>query len=221
MHADRTQKAIQAAARVRDPDPVVADRPCVRCAKNLFILDTATGKVVGPAVCVLKRRRAKCCTQCAEGNKKCIPLPASLVRRALSLARRPRTKEAAHQTLEFRFNIDAELQKANEQKARVIAGGGCGAGAALETHQFWRQVQLSVLYHTFQLRNEIRSLKNFAPVPASEMLVGLDKFDNALAAGADNDLDFLEEDDDDNHNMEEDDDDDNDNDNDGDSNDDE
>ncbi|KAL4732904.1 hypothetical protein BDV11DRAFT_176204 [Aspergillus similis] len=191
------QGAVQAAARVRDPDPVVADRPCVRCAKNLFVLDKATGKVVGPAVCVLKRRRAKRCTRCAEGNKKCIPLPASLVGRALALARMRRTREAAHQTLEFRYDIDAELHKANERKARAtvpVAGGGCGAGTAGEAHQFWRQVQLSVLYHTFQLRNEIRSLKNFAPVPASEMLVSLDEFDNALAgAGNDESLDFLEE----------------------------
>ena len=112
----------------------------------------------------------------------------------------PRTKEAAHQTLKFHFDIDAELQKASTQKARVMAGGGCGTGTALETYQFWHQVQLSVLYHTFQLRNEIHSLKNFAPVPASEMLVSLDKFDNALAASTDNDLDFLEDDDDDNNN---------------------
>ena len=112
----------------------------------------------------------------------------------------PRTKEAAHQTLKFHFNIDAELQKASTQKARVMAGGGCGAGTALETYQFWHQVQLSVLYHTFQLRNEIRSLKSFAPVPASEMLVSLDEFNNALAASTDNDLDFLEDDDDDDDN---------------------
>ncbi|KAL4756070.1 uncharacterized protein BDW70DRAFT_164839 [Aspergillus foveolatus] len=203
--------AVQAAARVRDPDPVVADRPCVRCAKNLFVLDKATGKVVGPAVCVLKRHRAKRCTRCAEGNKKCIPLPASLVRRALSLARMPRTPEAAHQTLEFRFDIDAELHKANEWKARAtgpVMGGGFGAGAVEETHQFWRQVQLSVLYHTFQLRNEIRSLKSFAPVPASEILVSLDEFESALAASADDhNLDFVEaaeEEDDDNDNINED-----------------
>ncbi|CBF76093.1 hypothetical protein AN5093.2 [Aspergillus nidulans FGSC A4] len=170
----KTQKAIQAAARVRDPE-----------SKTL-----TPSSPIAPASAV--RKTSSSLTQ---------PLARCLVRRALSLARMPRTKEAAHQTLKFRFDIDAELQKANKQK-------------------FWRQVQLSVLYHTFQLRNEIRSLKNFAPVPASEMLVGLDEFDNALAAGADNDLDFLEEDDDDNHNVEEDDDDDNNNNNDRDSNDD-
>jgi hypothetical protein len=62
----------------------------------------------------------------------------------------PWTKEAAHQTLKFCFNINAELHKANKRKARAIVpviGGGCGAGG--ETHQFWHQVQLSVLYYTF------------------------------------------------------------------------
>jgi hypothetical protein len=49
----------------------------------------------------------------------------------------PRTKEAAHQTLEFCFDIDAELQKANKQKARVIAGGRYSAGTVLEIYQFW------------------------------------------------------------------------------------
>ncbi|KAL4766699.1 hypothetical protein BDW60DRAFT_202020, partial [Aspergillus nidulans var. acristatus] len=215
MNANQTQMTVQAAARVRDPDPVVADRPCVRCAKNLFVLDKTTRKVVGPAVCVLKRRQAKRCTRCAEGNKRCIPLPATLVRRALSLSRMPQTKEAAHQTLEFCFDIDAELHKANERKARatvLVIGGGCGAGG--EAHQFWHQVQLSVLYHTFQLQNEICALKGFAPVTASEMLVSLDKFDNALAAGADNDnpLDFLEAADDDDSNKDEEDDDSNNND---------
>jgi hypothetical protein len=106
------------------------------------------------------------------------------------------TREAAHQTLEFRFKIDAELKKAEErrQRAMVPAAGGCGAGALEETHQFWRQVQLSMLYHTFQLRNDIRVLKNIAPVPAAEMLISLDKFDDALSAGADDDdpLGFLE-----------------------------
>jgi hypothetical protein len=62
-----------------------------------------------------------------------------------------------------------------------------------------------VLYHTFQLQNKICLLKNFTLVPVSEMLVGLDKFNNTLAASADNNLDFLEEDNDDNHNIEEDD----------------
>ncbi|KAL4766694.1 hypothetical protein BDW60DRAFT_202027, partial [Aspergillus nidulans var. acristatus] len=119
----------------------------------MFVLDKATGKVVGPAVCVLKRHRAKRCTRCAEGNKRCIPLPASLVARALALAGMRRTREAAHQTLEFRFEIDAELKKAEERRKRatVLAAGGCGAGVLEETHQFWRQVQLSMLYHTFQL----------------------------------------------------------------------
>jgi hypothetical protein len=162
----------------------------------MFILDKATGKVVGPAVCVLKRHRAKHCTRCAEGNKRCIPLPASLVARALALAGMRRTREAAHQTLEFWFEIDAELKKAEERRkqATVLAAGGCGAGVLEETHQFWRQVQLSMLYHTFQLRNDIRALKNIAPVPASEMLISLAKFDNAVSAGADNDdpLGFLE-----------------------------
>jgi hypothetical protein len=117
----------------------------------MFVLDKATGKVVGPAVCVLKRHRAKRCTRYAEGNKRCIPLPASLVARALAIARMCWTREAAHQTLEFRFKIDAELKKAKErrQRAMVPAAGGCGAGALEETHQFWRQVQLSMLYHTF------------------------------------------------------------------------
>ncbi|KAL4766701.1 hypothetical protein BDW60DRAFT_212709 [Aspergillus nidulans var. acristatus] len=206
--------AVQAAAQVRDPDPVVADRPCVRCAKNLFVLNKTTRKVISPAVCVLKRHQAKCCTRCAEGNKRCIPLLATLVRHALSLSRMPRTKEAAHQTLKFHFDIDAELHKANERKARAtvpVMGRGCGARG--ETHQFWRQVQLSVLYHTFQLRNKIRALKGFALVTASEMLVSLDKFDNALAAGADNDdpLDFLEAADDNDNNKDEEDDDNNNN----------
>jgi hypothetical protein len=107
-----------------------------------------------------------------------------------------RTREAAHQTLEFQFKIDAELKKAEERRKRatVLAAGGCGAGVLEETHQFWRQVQLSMLYHTFQLRNDIRALKDIAPVPASEMLISLDKFNNTLSAGADNDnpLGFLE-----------------------------
>ncbi|KAL4732810.1 hypothetical protein BDV11DRAFT_176346 [Aspergillus similis] len=53
-----------------------------------------------------------------------------------------RTREAAHQTLEFRFEIDAELKKDEErrQRAMVPAAGGCGAGALEETNQFWRQV---------------------------------------------------------------------------------
>jgi hypothetical protein len=106
------------------------------------------------------------------------------------------TREAAHQTLEFRFEIDAELKKAEErrQRAMVPAAGRFGAGALEETHQFWRQVQLSMLYHTFQLRNDIRALKNIAPVPATKMLISLDKFNNTLSAGADNDnpLGFLE-----------------------------
>jgi hypothetical protein len=142
--------AVQAAARVQDPDPVVADRLYVCCAKNLFILNKTTCKVVGPAVYVLKHCQVKCCTRCAEGNKRCIPLLATLVRRALSLLQMPRTKEAAYQTLEFCFDINTELHKANERKARAtvpVIGGGCGAGG--ETYQFWRQVQLSVLYHTF------------------------------------------------------------------------
>ncbi|KAL4749531.1 hypothetical protein BDW72DRAFT_194774 [Aspergillus terricola var. indicus] len=48
--------SVQAAAKVRDPDPVVAAQPCVRCVENMFVLDKSTGKVVGPAACVLKRR---------------------------------------------------------------------------------------------------------------------------------------------------------------------
>ncbi|KAL4992911.1 hypothetical protein BDV10DRAFT_190462, partial [Aspergillus recurvatus] len=108
--------SMQAAARVRDPDPVVAAQPCVRCVKNMFILDKVTGKVVGPAVCMLKQHRAKRCTRCAEGNKKCVPLPAALVGRALALAKMRRTREAAHQTIEFRFEIDAELKKAHERE---------------------------------------------------------------------------------------------------------
>jgi hypothetical protein len=157
--------------------------------KNMFILDKATGKVIGPAVCVLKQHQAKCCTRCAEGNKRCIPLPASLVARVLALARIHQTCEAAHQTLEFQFKIDAELKKAKErrQRAMVPAAGRCGAGVLEETHQFWRQVQLSMLYHTFQLRNNIYALKNIAPVPATEILISLDKFNNTLLAGADND----------------------------------
>jgi hypothetical protein len=44
------------------------------------------------------------------------------------------------------------------------------------------------------LHNDIRVLKNIAPVPAAEMLISLDKFNNALSAGADDDdpLGFLE-----------------------------
>jgi hypothetical protein len=169
-------------AKLREPDPVVAAHPCVRCVKNLFVLKKATGKVIGPAVCLLKRRIAKRCTRCAEGNKKCVPLPGALVGRAIALAKMRRTKGAAHQTIEFRFDIDAELNKAEERKegATVPVDGGCGAGG--ETHQFWRQVQLSMLYQTFQLRNEIRALKHFTPVPASEMLVSLNEFENDMAA---------------------------------------
>ncbi|KAL4766800.1 hypothetical protein BDW60DRAFT_201608, partial [Aspergillus nidulans var. acristatus] len=119
----------------------------------MFILNKATGKVVGPAVCVLKQHQAKRCTRCAEGNKRYIPLPASLVARALALVRMCWTREAAHQTLEFRFEIDAELKKAKERRkqATVLAAGGCGAGVLEETHQFRHQVQLLMLYHTFQL----------------------------------------------------------------------
>ncbi|KAL4766971.1 hypothetical protein BDW60DRAFT_201062, partial [Aspergillus nidulans var. acristatus] len=119
----------------------------------MFILGKATGKVVGPAVCVLKQHQAKRCTRCAEGNKRYIPLPTSLVARALALARMHQTREAAHQTLEFQFKINAELKKAEErrQRAMVPAAGGCGAGVLEETHQFWHQVQLLMLYHTFQL----------------------------------------------------------------------
>ncbi|KAL4767489.1 hypothetical protein BDW60DRAFT_199961, partial [Aspergillus nidulans var. acristatus] len=119
----------------------------------MFILDKVTGKVVGPAVCVLKWHQAKRCTRCAEGNKRYIPLPASLVARVLALARMYQTREAAHQTLEFWFEIDAELKKAKERRKRatVLAAGGCGAGVLEETYQFWHQVQLSMLYHTFQL----------------------------------------------------------------------
>jgi hypothetical protein len=164
--------------------------------KNMFILDKATGKVVGPAVCVLKQHQAKHCTRCAEGNKRYIPLPALLVARALALARMHWTHEAAHQTLEFRFKIDAELKKAEErrQRAMVPAAGRCGAGALEETYQFWHQVQLLMLYHTFQLHNDICALKNIALVPATEMLISLDKFNNTLSAGADNNnpLGFLE-----------------------------
>ncbi|KAL4766691.1 hypothetical protein BDW60DRAFT_212739 [Aspergillus nidulans var. acristatus] len=45
-----------------------------------------------------------------------------------------------------------------------------------------------------KLRNDIRALKNIAPAPASEMLISLDKFNNTLSAGADDDdpLGFLE-----------------------------
>jgi hypothetical protein len=102
----------------------------------MFVLDKVTGKVVGPAVCVLKQHQAKRCTRCAEGNKRCIPLPVLLVARVLALARMRRTCEAAHQTLEFWFKIDAELKKAEErrQRAMVLAAGGCGAGVLEETH---------------------------------------------------------------------------------------
>jgi hypothetical protein len=162
----------------------------------MFVLDKVTGKVVGPVVCVLKQHQAKHCTRYAEGNKRCIPLPASLVARALAIARMHWTREAAHQTLEFWFKIDAELKKAEErrQRAMVLAAGGCGTGALEETHQFWRQVQLLMLYHTFQLCNDIYMLKNIALVPAAEMLISLDKFDDTLSASADNDdpLGFLE-----------------------------
>jgi hypothetical protein len=108
----------------------------------MFVLDKATGKVVGPAVCVLKQHQAKHCTRCAEGNKRYIPLPALLVARALAIARMCWTCEAAHQTLEFQFKIDAELKKAKKrrQRAMVPAAGGCGAGALDKTHQFWHQV---------------------------------------------------------------------------------
>ncbi|KAL4816504.1 hypothetical protein BDW67DRAFT_184664 [Aspergillus spinulosporus] len=157
--------AVQAPARVRKPDPVVADRPCVCCLKNLFVLDKATGKVIGPAVCKLKRRRAKRCTRCMEGNKKCVLLPALLVGRALALAQTRRTREAVHQTLELRYDIDAELKKAESR----------------ESYRLWHQVQLFMQYHTFQLRNKTRALKNIAPVPASEMLVNLDEFKNTMA----------------------------------------
>jgi hypothetical protein len=162
----------------------------------MFVLDKATGKVVGPAVCVLKQHRAKHCTRYAEGNKRCIPLPTSLVARALALARMHQTCKAAYQTLEFQFEINAELKKAEErrQRAMVPAAGRCSAGALEETHQFWCQVQLSMLYHTFQLCNNIHVLKNIAPVPATEMLISLDKFNNILSASTDNDnpLGFLE-----------------------------
>jgi hypothetical protein len=99
----------------------MAPRPCVCCMKNMFVLDKVTGKVVGPAVCVLKRHRAKHCTRYAEGNKRCIPLPASLVARALALARMRWTREAVHQTLEFWFKIYKALQCSCLINARVVS----------------------------------------------------------------------------------------------------
>ncbi|KAL4755719.1 uncharacterized protein BDW70DRAFT_165183 [Aspergillus foveolatus] len=99
---------------------------------------------------------------------------------------------AAHQTLEFRFGIDAEVHKVNEVKARttVPVMVGCSQGGTIP----------------FTCAIEIRLLRSFAFVPASEMLVRLDEFDNTLAAGADDNLDFLdvtEDDDDDNDDDEE------------------
>jgi ABC-type Zn2+ transport system substrate-binding protein/surface adhesin len=51
-----------------------------------------------------------------------------------------------------------------------------------------------MLYHAFQLCNNICVLKNIALVPVSEMLISLDKFNNILLGGADNKdpLGFLE-----------------------------
>ncbi|KAL5041693.1 hypothetical protein BDW71DRAFT_211892 [Aspergillus fruticulosus] len=60
---------------------------------------------------VRDRKGERSGTKCAMGKKKSMPLPKSLVGRAIALSKMRRMSEASLQTVVFSVDIDAELNK--------------------------------------------------------------------------------------------------------------